>query len=416
MGSFSIALSGLTAQGQALNIVSNNLANLNTTGFKGSAASFQDLVTHAINSSTPNGAGVGAVIGQRTFSQGAIQITTGAFDAAIEGNGFFVVQNANGQQFYTRAGNFTLDSSGNLVNADGDQVLGWTSANGTVNASGAPGKITVPSGSALQPSASTQFSLSANLNAAAVKTDATGTFAAPIQVVDSLGATHTLTVTFTKTDSNAWSYEVTAPGTEFTSGKAGTPTSLAKGNVTFDGNGQLKSPASGSAGSIDVKLTGLADGASDLAMKWNLYNPDGTPTLTQYAQTSAVSATNPDGIAAAQLSSVSLADGGMLVAQFSNGKQQIIGQIAVAGIPNPDSLIAVGQNNFMAGSDTGAAAIGAAGTGGRGQIKSSALEGSNVDIATEFTRLMTFQRSYQADSRAITTQDQMLQDLMQMKP
>jgi len=411
MSTYSIALSGLTAQASALNIVSDNLANLNTTGFKGSTASFHDLVTQAMSSSTPNGAGVSSVSGQRSFTQGSIQITSGAFDAAIEGNGFFVVQNTQGQQLYTRAGNFSLNSGGNLVNSNGDLVLGWTSANGAVNASGAPGAITMPAGAALKPTASTKFSLDANLNASAATGD---TFSTPVQVVDSLGATHTLTVKFTKT-APGWHYDVSIPDADLSTPPT-PPAPIATGDLTFDSNGQLTSPASGSAGAIDVKLTGLADGASDLAMKWNLYNPDNTPTLTQYAQTSAVSATNPDGIAAAQLSQVSLSDGGMLVAQYSNGKQQTIGQVALAGIPNPDSLIAAGQNNFALGANTAAPAIGAAGTGGRGQIKAGAIEGSNVDIASEFTMLMTFQRSYQADSRAITTQDQIAQDLMQMKP
>src|ERR1051326_6039835 len=405
MGNSSIALSGLRAQAAALNVVSNNLANLNTIGFKGSSASFQDMVAHAMGSSAPNGAGVSSVMTQRNFSQGSIQITSGAFDAAIEGNGFFVVQNAQGQQFYTRAGSFTLNSAGNLVNSNGDLVLGWTTPNGVVNATGAPGKITVPAGSTVQPSPTTQFSLDANLNAAAVKDQPTGTFSAPVDVIDSLGATHTLTVTFTKTDANAWSYEVFVPGADLSSAKA-TPSSLAKGSLTFDSNGQLKTPAPGASGSIDVKLTGLADGAADLDMKWNLYAPDKTATLTQYAQTSAVSSTDSDGIAAAQLTEVSLSDGGTLLAQFSNGKQQIIGQLAVAGISNPDSLISVGQNNFTLGADTGTPTIGAAGTGGRGQIKANALESSNVDIATEFTKLMTYQRSFQANSRSITTLDQ----------
>jgi len=413
MGNFSIALSGLTAQAEALNIVSNNLANLNTTGYKGDSAFFQDLVTQAMSSSSPNGAGVSSVMAQRNFSQGSIQVTSRAFDAAIEGTGFFVVQNSAGQQLYTRAGNFSLDANGNLVDANGDSVLGWSTPDGQVNTTGAPGKLTIPSGSTVQPSPTTQFSIDANLNASASTTDATGTFSAPVTVVDSLGESHTLTVTFTKTDSNAWSYEVTAPGSDMSDGK---DASVAKGNLTFDSNGQLKTPASGSSGAVDVKLSGLADGASDLDMTWNLYDANNDSTMTQFATASAVSGTNVDGVAAAQLSQVSLADGGTLVAQFSNGKQQVIGQLALANIPNPDSLIAVGQNNYTVGGDTGTPTIGIPGTGGLGEVKASALESSNVDIATEFTKLMTYQRSYEANSRAITTLDQMAQDLMQMKP
>jgi flagellar hook protein FlgE len=415
MGGYSIALSGLVAQSEALNIVSNNLANLNTTGYKDSSASFQELVTQAMTSSSPNGAGVSSVMADPNFTQGSIQVTSGAYDAAIEGSGFFVVQNSQGQQMYTRAGDFSVNSSGSLVDANGDLVLGWTATNGTVSASGAPSAITIPAGAVIPPTPTTQFSVDTNLNAAATPTDAAGTFSTQVQVVDSLGETHDLTVTFTNTASNAWSYAVTVPGADLTGGTAGTPSSLTTGTLAFNTSGQLTSPASGSSGSVAVALTGLADGAADLNMNWNLYNPDNSPTLTQYAQTSAVSALNVDGTAAAQLTSVALADGGTLVAQYSNGQSQTVGQIALANIPNPDSLLNVGQNNFALGGTSGTPTIGGAGTGGLGDIKAGALEASNVDIATEFTRLMTYQQSYEANSRAITTIDQMQQDLMQMK-
>ena len=414
MGNFSIALSGLMAQSQALNVVSNNLANLNTAGFKGSSASFQDLVTQAMSSTTPNGAGVSSVMAQKSFTQGSVQVTSGAFDAAIEGNGFFVVQNSLGQQLYTRAGNFRLDASGNLVTANGEFVLGWTAANGTVNPSGVPVKITVPAGSTVKPAPTTGFTLDANLNASALTTGPTSTFSAPVTVVDSLGATHNLNVTFTKTASNSWKYEVFVPGEDVTGGTAGTPKSLTTGTLTFDNKGQLTTPAAGAPVAID--LTGLANGAADLSVNWNLYNPDNTSALTQYAQSSATSGTTVDGNAAAELSMVSVGDGGTILAQFANGKTQAIAQIALASIPNPDSLISVGENDYALGSQTASPTIGAAGSGGRGQIKAGALESSNVDIATEFTHLMTYQRSYEANSRTITTIDQMIQTLMQMKP
>src|SRR5579872_1329018 len=413
MGNFNIALSGLMAQSQALNVVSDNLANLNTTGFKGSSASFQDLVTEAFSSTTPNGAGVSSVMAQKSFNQGSVQVTSGAFDAAIEGNGFFVVQNSAGQQFYTRAGNFNVDSNGNLITANGEEVLGYAATNGVVNATGAPTTITVPAGTTVKPDPTTQFTLDANLNAAAPTTGAGSTFSTPVTVVDSLGASHTLTITFTKTGSNAWGYEVFVPGADVTGGTPGTPTSLGTGSLTFDANGQLTSPAPGAP--IAVALTGLADGTSDLNLNWNAFNADGSSALTQYAQTSAASGATVDGNAAAEMTMVSLGDGGTIVAQFANGKQQVIGQLALANIPNPESLISSGNNDYSPGPDTGTPTLGAANTGGRGQIKAGALESSNVDIATQFTNLMTYQRSYEANSRTITTVDQMLQDLMQMK-
>ena len=412
MGSgFSIALSGLNAQSAALDVVSNNIANLNTTGYKASSAQFLDLVREIAANSPRSGGGVAPPLAERNFTQGTLQLTSGAFDAAIQGNGLFLLQSASGAPLYTRAGNFHLDTNGNLVTNSGDFVLGWSAVNGQVTPNGAVGKITVPTQPVITPTPTTQFSMGINLNAAAAVND---TFSAPIQIVDSLGATHTLTVTFTKTNATDWAFDVTIPGADLTSGKAGTPSSVAKGTVSFDSNGQLKTPAASAP--VDVKITGFADGASDLDVKWNLYTPTGTPMLTQFSQASALSTETQDGIAAGQLVNVSLANGGLVVAQFSNGKQQVIAQIALAGITNPDTLVDVGQNNYMLGVDTATPAVGAPNTGGRGQIQAGALESSTADIATEFTNLIVYQRSYQANSRVITTLDQITQDLMQIRP
>jgi flagellar hook protein FlgE len=198
-----------------------------------------------------------------------------------------------------------------------------------------------------------------------------------------------------------------------TGGTAGTPSSLATGNLTFDSSGNLTSPAA--PATVPVAIPGLSDGAAALNLTWNLDNTSGNPAITQYSQVSASSGTTVDGTAAAQLTQVGIANGGTIVAQFSNGTQQVVGQIAVAGIENPDSLVSTGQNEFSLSASSATPSIGAAGTGGRGQIEAGSLETSNVDIGTEFTRLMTYQNSYQADSKAITTIDQMQQALMQMK-
>ncbi len=415
MGNFSIALSGLTAQSDALNIVSNNLANLNTAGFKGSTASFQELVSAAMGAQQPNGMGVAPPTAQRNFSQGSVQNTGAAFDAALEGSGFFMVQSASGQQMYTRNGGFHLSSTGNLVDENGNAVLGFGATNGVVNAGGAVGPITVPMNAVMAPKASTAFSFNANLSASANVGD---TFSTPVQVVDSLGATHTLTVTFTK-EASDWKYDVSIPQSDLSSGGSGggsgtTPPPLATGTVTFDNMGHLTAPDA--TAPVSVPVAGLADGAADLALTWNLYNTDGSATITQFAQASAVSAVNVDGNTAGQLSNVALGDNGTVVASFSNGRSQIVGQLAIAGIQNPNTLVDVGQNDFIAGDATSAPAIGVANTGGRGAVQAGALESSNVDIATEFTNLIIYQRGYQANSRVITTFDQLSQDLMQIRP
>jgi len=414
MGAFSIALTGLNAATTALNVVGNNLANLNTVGFKDVTTNFSDLVSQAIGAGTSQvGEGVSAPITDAQFLQGSIQLTNGAFDAAIEGNGFFVVQNTAGTTEYTRAGNFQLAADGTLQTATGEDVQGWTATNGVLNTTGPTGNIVVPSNALVTPSASTQFTLDMNLNASGVVGDpTTGSFSAPIQVVDSLGTTHTLTVDFTMTGPNAWSYNVTVPGADLTAGTAGTPSSVATGNLTFNAQGQLTSPAAGSP--VAVALTGLSDGAADLNLNWNLYNTDGTSALTQYSSASALSGSTQDGVATAELTQVGLDNNGQVVAHYSNGSTTVLAQVALAGITNPDSLVSVGNNNFELGGDTATPVVGTPGTGSRGSIESGALEASTVDIASEFTNLIVYQRAYQANSRVISTTDELVQDLISL--
>lgn len=411
-GSFSIALSGLNADTQALDVVSNNLANLNTTGFKGSVVSFQDLVTQSMGNSQI-GQGVSPAQTVRQFTQGSIQLSGGSFDAAIQGGGFFVLQDSAGTTMYTRAGNFQMDPDGNLVTLTGEKVQGWTATGGVVNTTGATGNIVVPANSLQTPVATTNFSLNLNLNAAGVVDAATGTFSAPIQVVDSLGASHTLTITFTKTAANNWNYDISIPGEDSASGTAGTPLSVGNGTLAFDANGQLTTPAPPDP--ITVNVTGLADGASDLTLNWNVFNPDQSSTITQFAQTSALSASSQDGIASAQVTQVALGNDGKIIAHYSNGTLLVVGQLALAAISNPESLVAVGNNNFEVGADTATPVVGTSGTGGRGTIQPGALEGSTVDIAREFTNLIVYQRSYQANSRVISTLDELTQDLLNLK-
>ena len=414
MSSFSIALSGLTADSAALDVVGNNLANLNTTGYKDSTVSFYDLLQQSVaGGSTQIGGGVSAPQTERLFTQGSIAATGGNYDAAINGNGFFVVQDPSGNTLYTRAGNFQLNAQGDLVTATGQIVQGWTAQNGVLNTSGAIGNITIPSNALQTPSATQNFSLSVNLNAAGVPGEATGSFSAPMQVVDSLGVTHDLTVNFTEQSPGNWNYEVDIPGADLSSGTAGTPSAVADGSLSFDANGNLTTtPAQ-----VQIAITGLTDGANDMNINWNLAteNGTGTPVVTQYAATSAVSASSQDGIPASQVTQVSIANGGAITAQFSNGNQVVIGQLALASVSNPDSLIAVGQNNYEVGADTATPVIGVPGTGTLGTVEGGALEDSTVDIATEFTNLIVYQNSYEANSKVISTLDQMTQTLLNLK-
>lgn len=414
MSSFSVPLSGLNAANTALDIVGNDLANLSTTGYKNNTVSFYDLVSQSIGGgSLQIGGGVSATQSQAQFTQGSIQQTGGAFDGAIQGNGLFLLQTAGGATEYTRAGNFQLDKNGDLVTGNGEFVQGWSAVGGTINTSGPTGNITIPSNSLQTPSATTEFSLNMNLQAGAAVGSADGTFSAPIQVVDSLGQTHELTVNFTETAANAWTYTVTIPGADLTAGTAGTPSQLATGSIAFNSNGILTTPAP--PGQIPIKVTGLADGATDMSMNWNLITNQ-APTITQFAQSSAISGSSQDGIPAAQVTNVSLANGGAIVAQFSDGDTSVIGQVALAFVANPDSLISVGNSNFQLGADTATPVVGVPGTGNLGTIEGGALEASNVNIATEFTNLIVYQSFYQANSRVISTQDALIQNLLSIGP
>jgi flagellar hook protein FlgE len=278
--------------------------------------------------------------------------------------------------------------------------------NGVANPNGPTTDITVPTGSTIAPSPTANMGMTVNLDSA---TAVNGTFSAPIQVYDSLGQAHTLTVTYTETAPGAWNYAVTIPAADLT---AGGNTTVANGTLTFGPNGQLTDPAAGAP--VAISVTGLADGASGLNINWNLYNSSGSPLLTQYAQASAISNPTQDGFAAGQVSQVSIENGGLVVADYTNGQQLTIGQLAVASIANPTSLLQVGDNNLQASAATAQAAIGASGTGGNGTVQGSSLEASNTDMAQEFTNLLTYERSYQAASKVITTADQLAQETVDL--
>jgi flagellar hook protein FlgE len=416
--SFSTALSALSAHATAVDVVGNNLANLNTPGFKTSVVSFHDLVTQSLGAGlgeTQVGFGVGRPVTIRQFSQGAIQTSPGQLDAAIQGDGFLIVKDMTGQTIYTRGGNLQVDKDGSLLTSTGERLQGWTETNGVVNTSGPTGDIVVPVGTVRAPLATKAFSFDVNLNAAAPQND---TFQSSIEVFDSLGAAHVATITYTKTATpNQWDYTVEFPLSDVAA--ATDVTGDLTGTIEFDSNGKLIDPpavdASGNPAPMpQITVDNLTSGASQMQLTWNLY--DGTrPRFTQFAQPNAISANAQDGNAAAQLIRVGLADGGKVLAQYSNGRQTIVGQLAMASIRNPESLIAVGNNNYQLSARTALPAIGLPATGGRGTIIGGAVEYSTVDIAREFTQLIVLQRGYQANAKVITAVDELSQETINLK-
>ncbi len=383
---FSTALSALDANTTAIDVVSNNLANLNTTGYKASVVSFQDLVTRIDRGRSGRHAGGFRHGHARSrcaeFTQGATQVFTGLLDGAIQGDGFFILKDSQGAQDFTRAGNFQVDDSGYLTTMAGQRVQGWTQdASGAVDTNQPIGDIPVPIGTLKAPIASQAFSVNLNLSSAGVAGQPSGTFSTPINVVDSLGNTHTLTLTFTKEapsaangDSNTtWDYTVTVPDADLTTAQTAP---LATGTLVFDANGNLATPDSTNP-DVAFTIPALADGAvigkqsatpPTNDMTWHLYDSTGSPRITEYNALSAPSATQVDGSAAASLTNVALTDGGKIVASYSNGTQVTVGQLALASIPNPQSLIAIGNNSFQASAVTALPSIGLPDSGGRGKV------------------------------------------------
>ena len=412
--SFSTALSALSAHSTAVDVVGNNLANLNTTGYKTSVVSFRDLVTQSIGAGlgeTQVGFGTGRPFTTRHFSQGAIQSSSGVLDAAIQGDGFFVLRDNSNAMLFARAGNFRVDNFGNLMTQTGEKVQGWSeNAAGIVNTNGPIGDIVVPVGALKPPIPTTAVSMDLNLNSS---TPEDGTFSTPIEVVDTLGYTHILTAKFTKgADPGEWTYSVTIPGGDV--GSTDAAVELVAGSVTFDENGRMTAPPPDTP-TVDIGVTGLVSGAADMSLTWSFYNSAGSPRMTQYNAQSAVSANAQNGSPAAALTRVGIADGGLIVAQYSNGEQRTVARLAIAAIRNPESLIAVGNNNFQASGRTALPAVGLPESGGRGKIVGGALESSTVDIAREFTNLIVYQRGYQANSRVITTVDELSQETINLK-
>jgi flagellar hook protein FlgE len=402
MSSFSIALSGLSASSNALNIISNDLANLNTVGYKDQQANFEDLFYQNLGtngSGDPIQEGMGTTIGSTStnYSDGTVQSTGVPSNVAITGNGFFISQDSNGVYHYTRSGDFSTNSAGDLITSSGDTVLGYPAVNGVVNSGAALGPLQVGTNVVSPPSATTTISQQTNLDATA----AVGTnYSTPLTVYDSLGASHILTFNFTQTAANNWSYQITMPAAD--TGGTGNPTVVSSGNLTFDGNGNLTSPTGSVTG---ISVAGLTDGAATMNLTWNLANNSGGSLITQVASPSTTSETSQNGFGEGTLQNYMVENDGTIEGSFTNGQTQALGQIALASFSNVQGLESVGGSDYVPTLASGAAVAGVPNAGGRGTLTGGALEMSNVDISTEFTRLIVTQRGFEANARMITTLD-----------
>jgi len=409
MASFFIPLTGLNADATALNTIANDLANMNTTGFKTQTVNFSDFFYQQLGQTGSGnqiqlGSGVQTAAIESNFTQGSISSTGNATDVALSGNGFFVLNNG-GTDLYTRNGNFGLNASGGLVTQQGLQVMGYPAVGGVVNANAPIGPITIPVGQVEPPQATTNFGMTMNLNASA----AIGT-AVPGQVTlyDSLGASHIATVTYTKTANNSWSYSIGLPAGDQTA--AGTSANTT-GTLTFDTSGNLTSPVANVAG---VSFTGLQDGAANMTFNWNVLGASGKPTISQVNSASAVAGTTQNGYASGQYQSFNVGVDGTVSATFSNGQQLAVGKLALANVNNQQGLQLLGNGDYATTLASGTAAVGVSGTAGLGTVQSGSLEQSNVNISAEFSALIIAQRAFEANSKAVTTFDTVAQETINM--
>lgn len=414
--SFSAALTGLAANQQKLAVIGNNLANINTVAYKASDIRFGDLLSQSSSSSGNNPAqvGIGVTTGTITsnFTQGGIDSTGVNTHVAIQGNGFFIVGTET--QSYTRAGDFAFNAEGQLVTSDGFPVLGYTQIDpvtGDVVTVGQPEPIVVSPGTLRQPVATNLIKTVVNLDADAQVGDV---FASPIRLIDSLGATHNATVTYTKNGNGAWAYAVTLPGEEVAGGAAGAQVQVAAGNLAFDAQGNLAQVNGAAIADVVIALPAWANGAAGGNLTWDLVNDAGVGSITGFRAPSATASTSRNGSPAGTLTNVSINSRGEIEASFG-GEAVVVGQLAMMTVNNPQGLIKAGSNLYSLTPAAGEPNIGVAGEGGRGTLTGAALERSNIDIAREFTQMILAQRGYQANSKTITVADEMFMDAINLK-
>jgi flagellar hook protein FlgE len=413
-------VSGLRSHQTMMDVIGNNIANVNTVGYKSASVVFQDLLSQAIRGAgvpdqTANGAGgtnpaqvgLGVTITgiANNFTQGASQLTGRATDLSIQGDGFFVVRD-NGQQIYTRAGSLNFDALGRLTTADGSILQGWTAdASGAINANAAVGDLSMPLGQSTAPTVTGNIRLGGNLPADAAVGAAIVT---SLTVYDVQGSSIDATFTFTKTAADAWTVTATMPDQATQA-----PVTVGTANLVWDST--ATPPAFNPAPSLTLTPT-AATGAWSGGTIAIAFGATGDATaLRQFAGQSSVAAVSQDGSALGTLQSFSIGQDGIVTGVFSNGRTRPIGQIALAGFSNASGLEKTGNSLYRASVNSGLPQVGRAGSGGRGTLSGSTLEMSNVDLAQEFTNLIIAQRGFQANSRVITTSDQMLQDLVDIK-
>jgi len=415
-------VTGLTGQGEALSIYGDNIANANTNGYKVSRPEFSDVVAKSLK-----GIMGGNQIGRGTklsavnpvFSQGSLLQTESVTDLAIQGDGFFVVEGTDGRGF-SRAGAFHFDKDGNLINADGYKVQGFQAdENGKITSK--MGKIAVER-TVIDAKPSKEVNMFMNLDLRAAKEtkfdpkspEKTSHFATGVTVYDGAGTPRTVTCYFNKTDDGKWEWRAMSKGEEVPGGKPGEMVEQASGKLVFADDGKLEEQT------IDknaFNFIGSTKKDQEIKINFGKSKKEGGDGLavTQFGTASEAYKTLQDGYTAGTIAGLSFNDDGILSAVYSNGESINVAQVALAKFENPEGLFKMGKNLFRESRNSGQPTTGAPQTGGRGQILAKTLESSTTDIANEFINLMTAQRNFQANSKVISTSDEMMNEILNLR-
>jgi flagellar hook protein FlgE len=415
--SFQHGLSGLDTASAALDTIGNNVANSGTVGFKQSTTLFADVFAASLSGAGTAPIGLGSRVAgvAQQFTQGNVSVTGNALDMAINGGGFFRLQNATGDILYSRNGQFQLDKDGYIVNAKGQELMGYNAdTNGAISSALAPLRLFDPTtASDAKPQttggSATASGVQANVNLDSTQPAITATFdptiastytkSTAVTVYDSLGNSHTMSMYFQKTGPGAWNLYTTLDNDPATVSAA---TAL-----TFDATGKLTAPATGIVAESFAVTTGAT---TPLAFNLNLTGS------TQYGSAFAVNSMVQDGYASGKLAGFSIGTDGVIVGRYTNGQSKDLGQVILANFRNPQGLQPLGDNTWTATSDSGTEMIGPPGSSSQfGPVQSAALEDSNVDLTKELVAMIVQQRAYQANAQTIKTQDQVLQTLVNLR-
>lgn len=420
--SFNIGISGMNAAGGGMSVAGDNIANAGTTGFKASRAEFQDLLSvslKGVDGGNQIGSGARLAHVKQVFNQGDVTRTDNSTDLAIQGDGFFTIDSNTGRA-YSRDGSFYFNKDGQLVNADGYKVLGYSFKDGkptnkleaiSLDATTVPAKATQ------------KLSIMMNLDARDLPSknfdikdpDGTSNFANSVVVYDNVGTERLVNLYFNKIDNNKWEYHALVDGKDADGGKVGEMKEMANGKLSFNQMGVLEEVSEGNS-SFDFN-NGAAGGQK---IKFDFGKSlkdggDGFRAATQYGSGSSISSHGQDGNSAATLSSITFNDKGILSAVYDNGDRRDVSQISIAKFENNQGLFKLGKNLFRESRESGEASIGRPEEAGRGEVLSRSLELSTVDLASEFVNLMTLSRNFKANTKVITTADDMIQEVLKLK-